>query len=68
MKKERFRMGKLIERKSGGLRRSLPRTNSLASEMLKRKRHARDAGLMVKEVPQDVSPAIPTAIKPGGRV
>ncbi len=57
-------MGKLIERKSGSLRRSLPRTNSLASEMLKRKRHARDASSIVKEVPQDVSPAIPTTISP----
>jgi hypothetical protein len=64
MKKGRTRMGKLIERKSGGLRMSLPRTNSLASEMLKRKRHARDAGSMVKEAPQDVSPTIPPSISP----
>jgi len=56
-------MGKLIERKSNGLRMSLPRTNSLASEMLKRKRHAREAA-MVREVPQDVNPTIPTAISP----
>ena len=57
-------MGKLIERKSGGLRRSLPRTNPLASEMLKRKRQVRDASSMVKEAPQDVNPTIPTAISP----